>query len=141
MTDSGPGPSVDIEFTFTGAVQVGDKHCPVDQKGQITVSTTDWGTFWGGIVKFAPYARPDTTFIAYSIAGSGIETKSNKNDDLQSPRGILIVADLDISTSTVQFAMNAEIIPDTTKTAIDYALKGIFYGHKKAIGWVVKGLL
>lgn len=133
VTDSGEGPSARIEFTFTGAVPIAGQLCPVDQKGQITVSTTEWGSVWG-IFTLKPYARPDKTIISYNVAGSGIGTKSNGNDNLQSPRGIELMAI--VKPNTAEFGLNAEVMSDGWKTAFDYALKGIFWGHEAAIGWV-----
>ena len=109
MTDSGEGPSVQVSFTFSGEVTIAGKQGPVDQKGQLTISTTNWNPWYKG------FSRPDKTIISYHIIGSGIETEDNENLDLQSPRGIeMRVA---IKEDTGQLGIVAKIEFDAWKTA------------------------
>ena len=139
--DSGEGPAAVIEFELSAKPQKEtDTATPiVVAKGVINISTGLWGS-WKDIWKFKPFARPDDTIISYSIhdtTGKLIGTKNlppNKNMQLQSPNDVDIAVAVDGNDGSIGFACT--INNDNWKTAFDFALTGIFFAHKEAIGWV-----
>ncbi len=135
MLDSGAGPSVVLDIEFSAAEKPNASPA-VCAKASITVSSDDWGS-WTGIWKFQPWARPDNTIVSYSLTVAGSTTKQetrNKNLQLQSPNDVdVLVA---VNAETNQLGMYVSVNSDRWKTAFDWALSGIFWGHKEAVGWV-----
>ena len=54
---------------------------------------------------------------------------------LQSPKEVSLV--MCASPKEDKVGINGTIDPNVTKDLIGYALKGIFYAHEKAAGWVI----
>jgi len=135
--DSGKGPSAKIFIELGGNLEISGQKVPINQKAYLTVSTTEWGDFWR-IWALQPYSRPDRTILAFSLDGTGIEITDNGSPTLQSPRGVEILFAVEVTQG--QLGMRANIDTDHWKTVFDFALQGIFSGHKQAVGWVFGNL-
>ncbi|MCJ1401217.1 hypothetical protein MMC11_004429 [Xylographa trunciseda] len=124
--DTGRGPEIYLNFKLSGTTTVNDK--PVDlsnTEGKITISTTDWSLA----------SRPDYCNVTYQIQQQSPRNLSNSVPVGQSPRDVAFVFGANADESKV--GVNVAVDDDVTKTLIEYALKGIFWGHEKAVGWVI----
>ena len=124
--DTGPGPEIYLTFKLSGTITVNNKTVDLsDTEGKITISTTDWSTI----------ARPDYCNVTYQIQQQSPRNLANSVPNGQSPPDVAFVFAANADESKV--GANAAVDKDVTKTLIEYALKGIFWGHEKAVGWVI----
>ena len=91
----------------------------------ITVSTDDWGS----------WARPDFAIVSYYLPGVPAKTLLNKVPAWQSPKDVSFV--VAVSPKKRVVGMNASVEPNVVKDLVGWALKGVFFVHEKAVGWVV----
>lgn len=125
--DSGLGPEIYIEFNLTGTATLSGQP-PLRVKGReafITVSTDDWGS----------WARPDFAIVSYYLPGVPAKTLLNKVPAWQTPKDVSFVVAVNPKKRVV--GMNASVEPNVVKDLVGWALKGVFFAHEKAVGWVV----
>lgn len=122
----GPGPSIEIDFHLAGTVHINNKDVPIEQAGRVTVSSDEWGGFFSG------YSRPDNCYVTYQLSDSSPQTRANEVLQLQSPNNVNLV----FATDGEKLGMNATVNNDVVKQIAGYALKGIFFAHEQAVGWV-----
>ncbi|KAL1939927.1 hypothetical protein VTO73DRAFT_9627 [Trametes versicolor] len=132
LWSSGPGAMVTIDFRLYGTTTVNGVSVDVNEDGVIPISTTDWGGF----------TRPDYVNVTYSwrrrtadpvnVALSVPATLVGMPDDLYFVPGV--------STQEEKVGLATTTDRAIALTAVDYALKGIFWIHEKLFSWAL-GLL
>ena len=123
--DHGAGPEVYLHFKLQGTASISGHNMDLSgAKGFITVSSTEWGV-----------SRPDYCNVTYQIMGLPPRNVSNPLPVLQSPKDVSFI--FAANPNDNQVGVNASIDPDAIKDMIGYALKGIFFAHEKAAGWVI----
>lgn len=136
--DSGEGPAVKIDIELQALETPGGTTYKKVANAHIHVSTGEWGS-WTSFWKFELYARPDETMVSYSLVDINgnlvANTTANKNTTLQSPNDINVAIGFEEGSNT-KLGLKCEVNSDGWKTAINYALGGIFFVHKEAVGWV-----
>lgn len=129
VLDTGSGPEIYLKFKLSGTTTVNEKSIDLGStEGFITISTTDWGSF----------ARPDYCNVTYQVQRQSPRNLSNAVPAGQSPRDAAFVFAANADEGKV--GVNVAVDDDVTKTLIEYALKGVFWGHEKAVGWVIGAL-
>jgi len=124
--DTGHGPEIYIKYSLSGSTTVNGQTVDLSHvSGQITVSTTDWSV--------GP--RPDYCNVTYQIQNQQVRNLSNEVPTGQSPKDVNFVFGANAQEN--QVGVNVTVDENVTKDLIDYALKGIFKAHEKAIGWVI----
>ena len=93
-------------------------------KGVITVSSTEWGV-----------SRPDYCNISYQVMELPPHKLANPLPALQAPKDVSFI--FAANPNDHQVGVNASVDPDAIKDLIEHALKGIFFAHDKAAGWVI----
>ncbi|KAF2130137.1 hypothetical protein P153DRAFT_431179 [Dothidotthia symphoricarpi CBS 119687] len=126
LFDTGHGPEIYIKYSLSGSTTVNGQTVDLSHvTGQITVSTTDWSLV----------SRPDYCNVTYQVQNQQVHNLSNAVQAGQSPKDVSFV--FGVNPLEKQVGVNVAVDEDVTKDLIDYALKGIFKAHEKAVGWVV----
>ena len=73
--------------------------------------------------------------MSYYLPGVPAKTLLNKVPALQSPKDVSFVVGVDPKRKVV--GINAGVEANVVKDLVGWALKGIFFVHEKAVGWVV----
>ncbi|KAI0689916.1 hypothetical protein BC835DRAFT_1281959 [Cytidiella melzeri] len=127
LWSSGEGAKVTIDFRLWGSTTVAGTPVSVDESGVIVVSTTPWS----GV------SRPDYVNVTYSWR-HGVSDPVNvalgvPADMAGMPDDLHFVLAVNPQEKLVGVA--TETHKDLVLTLVDYALRGIFWGHEKAISW------
>ena len=124
--DTGAGPEIYLRFKLQGTTSVNGQNMDLSNThGFVTISSTEWGLS----------SRPDYCNVTYQVMDQPPRNLANMLPALQSPKDVSFVVGADPKEDKI--GVNATIDSNVTKELIEYALKGIFYAHEKAAGWVI----
>ncbi|KAL6910758.1 hypothetical protein GGI43DRAFT_378711 [Trichoderma evansii] len=130
--DSGPGPSVRIEFIICGETTLNGKLTAVGQKGTVTVSTPPWGGFWSF------YSNPSTIMVAYNLVDSA--TWNEPVNISRSGHTLDLRWSLGIDDTGTQFTMKVKPAESLAFDVANLLLGGVKYAHEATYGWVFGAL-
>lgn len=125
LYSTGQGGKVDVTFHVEGTATVDGTEVKVDTTGYISVSSSEWKGLerpdYSNITYYWPQNPPVNLSISVPSSIAGMP------DD-----GYFVFG---ASPTEKQVGMNLTTYKDIADTALDYAIKGIFWVNEKLAGW------
>jgi hypothetical protein len=124
---SGVGGKVDITFRLKGWATVNNVPVDIDEKGYISISASKWTGLERPNYSNVTYFWGDTAPVNLSI--SVPSSISSQPDDAFFIFGA--------NAENKQIGVNTTTHKDIIATALDYAIRGIFWANEKLAGWAI----